>query len=355
MSPVVGKARSGLLGSARGPWGRVWWTALVVVLLCFGSLEAFWRSRGYLADMFSYEDLWAYHRDRIVDAGRDTVALLGGSRMQIGFRPEAFVEVHPQATVVQLADAGKSPLAALADVAADESFAGLVICALPEVTTLPSWTQQTELVEYYREEWTPGQKYSLLLAAPFEMHLVMLQPRLRGTKLVSSLSRGELPPVNYYRTYFDRTRDMYFGRLTRKNIRSLIRIRIDKSKEHLPPKPPASPDQWRMLVERLVEHSARIDARGGAVVYVQFPIRGSFRKLNDLYFPRTRYWDRLAAAGLTTLHFTDMPGQRRLRLPDHSHLEVASARRFTRWIAEEVGKRRLLGAPADATIAATGR
>ena len=325
-----------------GPGAGSGRSTLVAVLLVLGSLELFWRQQGYIAGMSSYEDLWSFHRERLEGADRDSVALLGGSRMQIGFRPEAFREVHPSIDLVQLADAGKSPLAALEDLALDESFAGLVVCSLPEVTTVPGWNQQDALVRFYRESWTPGVKGSLLLKAPLEESLVLLQPRLRGTKLLIALAEGRLPPLNYYRTHFDRSRDMDFSRLRKRTVRGLVRARIDRSLASLPSRPPAPMGDWRALVERLVELSDQLEARGGKLVLVSFPVRGSFRKLVDEYFPRSGYWEALSSAGLETLHFGDMPRQRTLRLPDQSHLDLRSGRRFTRWIARELIARGLL-------------
>ena len=329
-------SRSPQPASPRGPWVRVWVVGSVATLLLLGGLETFWRHRGYGPSITSYEALWSYHRARLEHAGRDTVALLGGSRMQIGFRLEAFGAVYPDLELVQLADAGKSPLVVLGDLARDESFRGLVICSIVEVTSLPGWKGQEALVRFYHQKWGPGEKYSLLLLTPLQGRFVLLQPRLRGARLLGSLADGRLPPINYYRTYFDRSRDMYFRLLSQRNLRGLVGARMARSRQFLPAVAPASIDDWKAYVGKLTRLSARIESRGGRVVLVSFPIRGLFRRQTDEYFPRAQYWDLLAAAGLETLHHEDMPGSRRLRLPDHSHLDIPSGRLFTRWIAEEL-------------------
>jgi hypothetical protein len=317
----------------------VWLVVVLIVALLLAGLELFWRSHGYLADVFAWEPLWAFQRERLEGAGRDTVALLGGSRMQIGFSPGAFHEVRPEIAVVQLADAGKSPLVALWDLARDESFRGVVLCAVPEISTAPGMNGQGELVNWYRTEWTPGQKYSLLLAVPLQANLVFLQPRLRGPKLIDALSKGRLPPLNYYRTHFDRSRDMYFDRLSPKAIKGLTDTRIKRERSLLPPQPPASLELWKGHTGRLMRFAQHIAARGGQVVFVNFPVRGAFEKLADDYFPRAQYWDDFARAGFLSLHWEDMPGQESLRLPDGSHLDAESAGVFTRWIARELTAR----------------
>jgi len=314
----------------------------VVTVTFLTGLELYWRHRGYLASISSYEELWSYHRARLEGAGRNTVALLGGSRMQIGFRPDAFRAARPDLEIVQLADAGKSPLAALRDLARDELFRGVVVCSLPEVTTVPGWNSQEPLVRFYHEKWGPGEKYALLLLTPLQDNLVLLQPRLRGAKLLGALTTGRLPPLNYYRTHFDRSRDMYFEVLSPKSIEGLITARIGRSRKFLPADPPASLEAWTAYVAELVRLSDLIEARGGKVVFVSFPVRGRFQRLTEEYFPRDRYWDLLAAQGLETLHYEEMPGNADLRLPDESHLDVPSGRRFTRWIADELTARGIL-------------
>ncbi len=323
----------------RGPWRRVWIAGLLLVALLLAGLEVFWRQQGFITSIFAWEDLWSYHRERLEGAGRETVVLLGGSRMQIGFRPEAFSEVRPDLEIVQLADAGKSPLAALWDLARDESFAGAVVCAVPEVSTLPGANGQGELVQWFHQEWTPGKKYSLLLTAPLQSSLVFLQPRLRGPKLLDSLSKGRLPPVNYYRTYFDRSRDMYFDKLNPKAIQGLVDTRLKKAHSLLPAEPPADLEAWKRHTNRMIRFGRVIADRGGQVVFVNFPVRGVFQQLQDEYFPRHLYWDRFAEAGMESLHWSDMPDQEALDLPDLSHLDAESGREFTRWIARELTAR----------------
>ena len=322
-----------------GPWGRVWLVSGLVALVLLSALELFWRSRGYMAGITANEELWSYHRARLEGADRRTVALLGGSRMQVGFRPEAFLEIHPEVETVQLAIAAKSPLVTLEDLAADPSFRGVVVGSFPEVTTRPGWAGQEDYLRFYREKWGPGEKYSLLLASALQERLVLLQPRLGGAQLLGHLRAGRLPPLNYYRTYFDRSRIMRFELLSQRTVDGLVEARVKKAMSRLPATPPAPHDDWAAFVERLVELAGVIRARGGEVVLVRFPTRGRFAEMTDSYFPRAEYWDRLVERlGGAALHYRDMPGQENLRLPDHSHLDLESGRRFTHWIARELGR-----------------
>jgi len=322
-----------------GPWRWIWAAAVLVLVVGLGGLELFWRKSGYRATIDSTPELWSYHRARVRGAGRDTVALVGGSRIQFGFHPEVFVEAHPGFEVVQLAVSGKRPYATLKDLAEDDSFGGLVICSVAEPTMYAGWPGQEEYVEYYRQKWGPGTRASLVMTAALQERLVLLQPRLGVQRLAEAFLQGHLPPINYIVTRFDRMQVADYGLLTEQNIRGLTTARINRTRTLLPDTPPAPEDAWRAFVADLASFKARIDARGGRVFYVRYPAHGRFRELYDEYFPRARYWDVLAAEVGDTLHFEDMPGAEELRLPDDSHMDAPSGIRFTRWIAAELAAR----------------
>ena len=127
--------------------------------------------------------------------------------------------------------------------------------------------------------------------------------------------------------------------MTEKNIQGLIDLRIERTRAQMPEHAPAPVEEWRAFVEQIAQMASRIEARGGRVVFVKFPARGRFQELYDAYFPRTPYWDILSDRVGQTLHFEDMPGSDDLHLPDDSHMDKASAIRFTKWIASEMAKR----------------
>ena len=328
----------------RGPWLKTWGLACVALVVLFTSLELFWRRHGYTPTLVSSEELWSYQRERAEGAGPETIVLVGSSRMQFGFIHEAFREERPGVRIVQLAISGKPPVPTLRDLAEDESFGGTVIYSIVEATMFPGWQDQQSFVDYYHVKWGPGIKYSLLISAALQQRLTFLQPRLGGPKLLESFfpgrgKRPHLPPLNYIHTRFDRWQFADYSLLTEKNIQGLIDLRIERYRKLLPDRPPAPVEAWRAYVENLVTLVARIEARGGRVVFVKFPARGRFKELYDAYFPRTPYWDILAASVSGTLHCDDMPGVDELQLPDDSHLDVPSGIRFTKWIAREMAKR----------------
>lgn len=322
----------------RGPWVRVWALACALVLGHLTTLEVFWRNRGHEPSVLPSMQLWCYHRERVQDAGHETVAVLGASRMQAGFVQEAFLEVRPDVELVQLAVPAKGPVASLAELADDESFRGLVICSIEEVSLQPVYhNDQMPYIAYWREKWGPGKKVSLLLAAAFQEWLVQLQPRLGGEHLVKALAGGQLPLVPYYSTRFDRQRLIDY---TNVNVTQLIETRVKYIRAQLTEYPPASPEVWLTVVERMAGFVRAIEKHGGRVAFVKFPLSGRLLALQDEMLPRERYWDVLAAGlGADVIHYEDMPGYQGLVLPDDSHLDPPGAIAFTKWLARQLEAR----------------
>ena len=177
------------LESPQGPWLRVWVVGLLLALAVIAGFELTFRYFGQQSGIASSAPLWSYHRDRLRDAGPNTIALLGASRMQLGFVPDAFLAVHPDFEIVQLAIAGDGPVAALRDLARDESFHGLVICSVSARLLQPSrWEDQQSFVDYFHGKWGIGERASLLLAVPLQEKLRVFGPRSGGRALFADLA-----------------------------------------------------------------------------------------------------------------------------------------------------------------------
>ena len=74
----------------------------------------------------------------------------------------------------------------------------------------------------------------------------------------------------------------------------------------------------------------RIEARGGRVLYVDFPVSGYMQDISDRYYPRQLFWDRFAAYTRSpTLESTDVSSIRALHCPDGTHLDYHDRAQFT--------------------------
>lgn len=325
-------------GSPQGPWGKTWVVACLLIALMLGGLELLWRMRGHRPSIASTEQLWCYHRERLEGAGRDTLALVGASRLQIDFALEEFGRSHSHIDVVQLSVPAKSAYATLRDLAGDESFRGTVLCEMEELSLQPiHHADQQPYVDYYRQKWGPGKKATLLLSVVPQLMLTQLQPRLGGVNLLIWLREGRLPLVNYTETSFDRQR---FADYSLVDTESLIKTRLAYIRKEMRDHPPASPDRWQQVIDEVAGFVRRIEARGGKVAIVVCPLQGRLLALQHELFPRERYWQPFAAGvGTDVIHYEEMPGHEQLHCPDDSHLDPAGGVAFTRWVATELERR----------------
>ena len=79
----------------------------------------------------------------------------------------------------------------------------------------------------------------------------------------------------------------------------------------------------------------RIQARGGKVVFVCFPIGGKLWEINERSYPKKDYWDFLAShASGTWIHFSDYPTLSAYNLPDWSHLDADGRSKFTKALTD---------------------
>ena len=82
---------------------------------------------------------------------------------------------------------------------------------------------------------------------------------------------------------------------------------------------------------------------GGRVVFLQMPVDGETRALEDERCPRAQNWDRLLSrTGAVGLHYLDHPELAAFRTGDGSHLDRRDAPAFTRALLRILGDRGLL-------------
>jgi len=319
----------------RGPWGRIWLEVSIATLAVLVGIELFWRDQGHTPSVAANVALWSQQRDRLQGAGLDTVALVGSSRIQTGFVPEVFHEQHPDIETVQLALPGMGGFATLRDLAKEESFRGVVLCSMDARTLRPSKLEgQERFVKTYHSLWGPGEAVNTELSLMLQESLVLLRPPLRGEQLVAALWHGHLPRNDYVQTLRHRR---WIADYSGIDLAQLTETRVNKLIDEVEQSPAASEEDWREIVGQLRGFVDEIEARGGRVAFLRFPISGRIQTLHDQHFPDELYWDVLKdGVDAVVIDSADMPGVNDLQLPDESHLDSLSAERFTRWLATEL-------------------
>lgn len=307
-----------------GRWGRTWCVGLLIgLLLCVG-VEMMWRSQGYSPSVRDDADLWALERRRVDQANPHVLAILGASRIQVGFSLETFRERYPGIAPIQLAVDGSSPVAALRDLAEDEDFQGLVICSLICEWMEPDfWDTQSEYVSRNKSISLDSQ-LDRRISAYLQSRLSVLHPELNFRRVAYALLQsGGLPEEYYIRTYPERRREADY---TLVDVEARLRARSKGAQQHQP----SDPAEWLSNAREVADLALRITARDGRIAFVRLPSSGPTREADHRAYPRDLYWDRFASiAEVPVLHYEDIDGYEEIPLPDYSHVDRRDAVQYT--------------------------
>ena len=324
---------------------RAWLGGLVVAAVILAGAELFWRSQGHRPSIVDDPALWAYQRERVYERGPRTIVLLGMSRIQLGVAIPTFRERLPEYGVVQLAVAGRNPIATLRDLAEDEQFTGIVICAVtPPSLRGNELNGQEEYVEFYHRERSLNTRLNERIGWFLQQRLAVLNPQVRFLEILSELVESRsLPHPNYVTTHFDRSRSADFAIVDAGSYRrDLVRRARDNYESSLPP----TPEEWLEEAMETAPIVESIQSRGGRVVFARFATSGKHHDLDEQYYPRREYWDRFAArTPAVAIHFDDVPALSRFELPDTSHLDYRDTAAFTEALIDELAQRGIIRIP----------
>lgn len=327
------------------PFGRIWLLTGITLVLFFIGWNCFWFSNKVIPLPDDDAKLWSYHRRRVSDSGNKTVVLIGSSRIQTGLDQSVFTKFTGRKTI-QLAIIGQSPIPTLQNLADDETFQGTVISDFSEFIVYQNEMDQNsrQTVTAWIREYQEGK-----MTDDFEFWLrgygryLVAHPYL-GTNPADSLKniftgqvfhQKTIDEMNNHKhsTFFDRTMIFKMGDfLTKEEEEDLIK-KLQKapveSMRYLIENNPPKPEKIREIINNIEGLVQKIQSRGGKVVFVNFPMSGELARLNDIAFPREKFWDVLTAnTTAETFHYKDYP-QLQFECPDGSHLKAEDTPQFT--------------------------
>ena len=319
----------------RAPHRRLWGSALLLALLALIALEVFWRSLGYTPSITDNQALWAQQRQRVETANKDTLLLLGSSRILQAFNAQAFRETLPDQAYIQLAIGGLHPMATLQDIAENTSFNGTVLCSITAESLLPELhDQQQPWIDYYHNSFLPHRNAERHLHTALQSRLTLLLPDLLLQEALPKLLRGS-PPLQYLVNAPDRTQIVDYNKVDLKEFTRIQLKKVGVNVSHYINLPdyhnfPRALDQIETAV-------LTIHQRGGHVVFLRMPTTGPYFEATDKYFPRTRFWDIFAAqTTATTIHFQDHPTLNQFTCAEGSHLYPQDTPAFTKALLQEI-------------------
>ncbi len=339
----------------KGGWLKSWLLASALAGTFLLGWEAFLRNRGHRPTVVDDKALWALQRDRVYPGdGETAVVLLGDCRMQLDIVPQILQERFPHARIVQLAVEQTSPIAALRDLAADEGFHGVIICALNErLLCRDMWDTLQPYVDYYHANYTLNEELNRLLSTAVQRTFTVIHPELRLDDVIMSLVRTRRLPSPYYiEIHADRSRLADYSNEDLQAHRAWVlgRARWLCTETELP-----GARQWLQEAANVEQYVQAIQGRGGRVVFLRLPTTGDHFTYDEFMFPKEMYWDRFAAqTSALCLHFKDLPQLSGFDCPDTSHLDRKDAPRFTRELANVLEDRGLFNPPARTIVGEQG-
>lgn len=333
-------------------WGLAWLLALGLTALALGALEWRWRALGHVPGVVDSKALWAIQRDGAQVQDAVPVLLLGASRIQAAVDPALLDQLAPGHRHFMLAVNGRYPLAVLRDLAADESFTGVVVLDVEANAFLPRFVDlQQPWVEYWHRDYTPSWRWHRQLLTHWQQTSLLADPRFSAVASLRHLVRGTKPQVDYVRRRAHRGTEIDYARTdtvaARAHFRKSLANDIAAWRALRP-----DPATWLADIEPVFDWARRIEARGGRVVFYQSPLHGTHAELWDAVYPPADYWDHFVATSpFPVLDGRAEPTLQAFELPDDSHLDAHDKAAFTRaWLAL-MHARGVLGAARRSTRA----
>jgi hypothetical protein len=299
------------------------------------TIELISRSYGYEPMIRDSMELWCKERDRVSKEGKDSVVLLGASRMQLDLVPEVLSEYFREKNIVMLAIDGRQPMATLESLANDKAFTGTVICSLHTMWFLPESKfseDQKQYVLFYETEWKKRCKLSFVVGTWMEEHLSLLHEGFSFYPLASRLMGNSY--YNYLILTANRYRKAYYARLG-SHLSEHAKIRYDITRQTYEEAFIPSPEKMAGYYKVVESAVSNMKNRGCEVVFIRLPTSGRVCELDQQYCPKSLYWDRFAEQTESeTYHFRDYESLNGFECPDGSHLDYSDTICFTRSFAE---------------------
>lgn len=353
------------------PWRRMLLAVALITIAATIAWEFNARAAGYRPTLNDTPDLWAETRSSVQ---ADSLVLLGTSRMLFDIDLD-LVEKQLGQRPVQLSIVGSSPFPILADLASDESFRGTVLLDIvPAMYLAPAGppVEASEKALHRYRTWNHAQRWSHRLGVILENHIAFLkQEDLTLAKLLERLPiphranaqlAPAMPPYFYSIDRNRRARMVEDAAI----VGSPLQQRVANGWLPLfsePPPPSYIPlEQFQAMMGQAMEarfaetakHVARIQYRGGKVVFLRLPVTGPLAEREEQLAPRIATWDRLLRENnVPAIHFAEHADLAAFDCPEWSHLSAADSVEFTRRLVPHV-QTALTNHPTPAAIAAAG-
>jgi len=311
------------------------WTWLLVLLICATSLysyEKFLQKKGFIASIEQNKDLWSWYRSSLGKHKKELV-ILGASRSQLDLNIPYLKNKLNDYHITQLSINGHYPLYSLQSLAQDENFKGTVLLSLNAQALEDFYfDMQKPHNQYYKNKASYYKSLDAYIQAFLQSKFRFLHPLLGLQDLLNFYEANHrFIDVFYVSNKLDQS---VFADYSKTNTQALLKHFVSEKEKNYRDKKPTPPGQWLKNVKKLQTLVKKIENRGGKVIAVRFPTDKDHWQLDEQYYPRSQYWDKIT--GLTKFHFKDIAGLEQFDLPDSSHLDEKDSEDFTEILIEEI-------------------
>lgn len=320
----------------KGNWWHIWILAILLATANVTCWETYFRIQGFEPEgILDSPDIWVRERIRASKFGDKAVILVGASRIQLGIDTTELRNVTGR-PVIQLAIDGSPFMPVLANLAVDRNIRGLIIVSAEANTINVDFNRKkvNTRIERYNREITGSEQHTISHRIEDSLSRLFMGFQFAAPKpqhIFRSMIHGRKILPKYIITLPDRSRRADYQKV---NINEAYQYRLERHKGagnveliHR--------TNFRESIDKLEGMVRKIQARGGRVVFVRFPTGRGIWEIDQIRYPREKYWDKFASATTAmTIHFSDYPSLSTYKLPDGSHLDYRDTTVFTKALAE---------------------
>lgn len=327
--------------SSEPRWGYVWAVASLLVLIVAGSWELLVRDAGLGPAYVDNRGLWADTRHRLNKAGHDAIVLLGASRMQRAVDVETMSDQFSR-PVFQLSLEGSSYMPVLENLAVDPRITGTVVVSIASAFTFNRLLSQLDtgkqstFVKYYSEQSNASrleQRLTLFLQGRVAFRAPGAKP---STAIPQLIETGKMPGIDYKTIFRDRVVHMDYDLMPLEQSDEAIAALYVEHAE------PYAPEEFGPVVHYIATVAGMLRQKGVDVYFVRLPSAGAVRALEDLFFPREKFWNVLEEnVDATFVHYADYPELEGLLSYDGSHMASANIVEFTERLSVVLARNQL--------------
>lgn len=324
------------------PWRAMTLAAVVVTIALLAGWELYWRAHWHTpGDFKNTAGLWAQERAKAKD---DATVIVGSSRIFFDIDLDIWEEISG-IRPVQLALEGTSPKMFFDDLVADEEFHGTIIVGVTAPLFFSGYAYRGDVLEYSKHqspsEWL-GHRLSYFMERNFAFFDEATRPKTMLFYAQMPLREGMIQRVDVHKLErMDATRngeiwlrvmedDAY--RQLAKDVWAYTSAQMAPApSEDGSPPPPFPQERIDALISDMKAGVETLRARGGEVVFLRLPYEGGYEVVEDMGFPRERFWDPLIFETDTVgISFHDYEALQGHYIAEWSHLGPQAAKDYTR-------------------------